>query len=371
MARPRTATRSRGVARRGARTSALLGVTLATSIVVGSPAVAADDAPGPESVALRPTIKKKWDYLVPNERWRPIEDSIEIGGFVFATEVKSDSKILVATKPDAKPRFTADYEGTVVRLSAETSSGEDFETAVRIRGNRQGAFSWAPAGIREGEVAGESVWIIDSNGNGSFDDVGEDSVVVGRTRGAAKLGSVWLVDDELYEVEIDASGSTLTYQPYTGEVGYLDVTSEFDMKGDLVSAVFADGDICLQLADTRNEVPVPAGRYVLEWGHVEKGKGAADIVRGEMPTIEVEPGATTVLAWGHDVHGAPDVRRGASSVTVQPTYRIWGGAGEEYVNFTPNPNPHKFEIQDADGKELESGSLKDGENVSAPTTGGG
>jgi len=363
--------RSARASRRPWWTTSAAGIAIASPLLL-SFAAPDDDAPAAtETVQLRPTIKKKWDFLVPNERWRPIDGEIQIGGFYFATEVKSDSKLLVATKPGTTPRLSASYKGDVVRLTAETSTGEEFETAVRIRGNRQGAFSWAPAGLREGEIAGEPVWIIDANANGVFDDLGQDAVVIGRTPGAATLGSVWLVDGELYEVEVNADGTELTYAPYRGEVGVLDVTSEFGMRANLVSAVFESSGVSLQLADTSKGVTVPAGDYTLSWGRVEKGKDTADIVRGEMPTIEVEPGATTVLEWGHEIHGKPEVRRGPSSVTINPGYRIWGGAGEEYVNFSPAPEAHKFRVEDEKGKKLDSGSLKGGENVSAGASSGG
>ena len=159
--------------------------------------------------------------------------------------------------------------------------------------------------------------------------------------------------------------------PYAGEVGVLDVTSEFDMRANLVSAVFECSGVSLQLADTSKGVTVPAGSYALAWGHVSKGKDSADILRGEMPTIEVEAGETTVLSWGHDVHGKPEVRRGPSSVTINPGFRIWGGAGEEYVNFSPSPTAHKFRVENEKGKKIKTGSLEGGENVSAGSSGGG
>lgn len=330
------------------------------SVFLAGPAQ--DDAFDEESLtALTP--RGDWEYLIPDEEWFAINGPIFIGSFEFRTSTESEFKILVADTAGRDPRTGVNQRGDIVKLKAETEDGERWSYAIRVRGAANGGFEWSPAGIRRGSIDGTKVQIFDRNGNGVFNDIGLDAISFGNARGAALLGSVVRVDDELFDLEVEPDGDTLRYRPFTGETGMIDVTSEFALKADLESAVFStlSGDMSFDLSETRGPVAVPIGTYELTFGFVEKGSDTAKIGKGKMGNLEVDAEQGALLTWGDELYGSPIVRRAPGEVTISPDYRIYGNGGEEYYDFTPDPLPQRYELKDADGdKRLKKGSLPTG-----------
>jgi hypothetical protein len=316
-----------------------------------------------EEASLTAYAPNDWAHLIPDEEWFSINGPIFIGSFEFATEAKNETKILVATTAGGDPKTGVSASGDILKLKGETSEGERFTYAIRVRGGANGGFEWSPAGIRTGTVEGKKIMLFDRNGNGIYNDLGQDAISVGNSKGAALFGRVLMVDDALFHIEVDEQGNTLRYRPYDGETGVIDVTSEFGLKADLESAVFstAGGDMSFDLSGTKGEVRVPVGSYELTFAFVAKGSDTAKISRGKMEMLPVTAEQGALLEWGSELAGAPMVRRGGAEVTISPEYRIYGNGGEEYYDFTPDPLPSQYEIKDAESdKRLKKGSLPTG-----------
>lgn len=322
------------------------------------------DVPFTEEALTAQAPKGDWEYIIPDEEWFSINGPIFIGPFEFKTSAKSEFKILVADTAGKDAKVGVNQSGDIVKLKAETEDGERWSYAIRVRGAQNGGgFEWSPAGIRRGSIEGKKVLVFDRNGNGAYNDIGLDAISIGGNAGAAMLGSVVRVGDELFELEVDENGASMRYRPYDGETGLIDVTSEFGLKADLECCVFSTGGgaMSFDLAGTKGPVAVPVGSYELTFGYVSKGSDSAKIGRGKMGTLNVDAEQGALLEWGSDLEGAPMVRRGGSEVTISPTYRIYGNGGEEYYDFTPDPMPMRYELKDPESdKRLKKGSLPAG-----------
>ena len=93
-----------------------------------------------------------------------------------------------------------------------------------------------------GIIDGQKIRIIDQNNNGRYDEYGKDAMVVGQGRYASFLSKVINVRGKLYSIEVSRDGRTLTYEPYAGKSGTLDMTTKFATKGKLLSAIVRSED---------------------------------------------------------------------------------------------------------------------------------
>lgn len=321
------------------------------------------DVPFTEESLTALAPKGDWEYIIPDEEWSTINGPIFIGPYEFRTSSKNDFKIEIADTAGREPKVGVNQSGDIVKLKAETEDGERWSYAIRVRGAASGGFEWSPAGIRRGSIDGKKVLIFDRNGNGIYNDIGLDAISIGGRPGAAMLGHVVQVDDQLFELEVDEAGASMRYRPYDGETGLLDVTSEFGLKADLECCVFSTlgGDMSFDLAGTKGAIRVPVGTYELTFGFVSKGSDSAKIGKGKMENLSVDTEAGALLEWGDELEGRPMVRRGAGEVTISPTYRIYGNGGEEYYDFTPDPMPARYELKDPEtDKRIKQGSLPSG-----------
>jgi hypothetical protein len=316
-----------------------------------------------QEASLTVSTPKEWEYILPDEEWFAIRGPIFIGTHQFATQADGENQILVATTAGEAPKTGASVRGEILKLKAEGENGERFNYAIRVRGAASGGFEWSSAAVRTGTVEGVKVNLFDKNGNGVFNDVGLDAVGVGNRPGAALLGEVVRIGGTLFSCEVAADGSSIRWSPFTGELGSLDVTTDFALDAKLDAAVFSttDGRHSFDLSDTKGPVSVPVGTYELTFGHVTKGSGTAQVSRGTMGTLSVTTEAGAQLVWGGELVGEPIVRRSGSEITITPQYRIFGNGGEEYHSFTPDPAPQRWEISEADtDKRLKKGSLPSG-----------
>ena len=324
---------------------------------------AGQDGAAAQEASLTATTPKEWEYLLPDEEWFSIKGPIFIGSFEFATKADGENQILVATTAGEEAKTGVSIRGEILKLKGQGENGERFNYAIRVRGAASGGFEWSPAGVRTGTVQGIKVNVFDKNGNGVYNDVGLDAIGVGNRAGAALLGEVVRIGSSLHAIEVAADGSTIRWSPFTGELGKLDVTSDFALDAKLDSAVFSstDGRFSFDLSDSKGAIDVPVGTYELTYGHVTKGNGSAEIARGKMGTLSVTTEAGASLVWGGELQGEPVVRRGAAEVTISPEYRIFGSGGEEYHDFTPDPMPQRWEIAEADtDKRVKKGVLPSG-----------
>ena len=210
-----------------------------------------------------------------------------------------------------------------------------------------------PAKIAVGTIHGTTVTVMDIDGDGKWNQIGKDMMVIGRDTAATYVSKVASLGGKLYTLEVAEDGKSVTTSPFTGPTGTLDLKSEFRCFGTLDALVLHDEkqQSWFNLAGHKAET-LPAGKYTITFGLARKDKELARIGQGKMPPIVVTNGGNHVVKWGSTVTAEFDYVLDKGEVTVQPDLRFFGRGGEEYLNFQPNLKSPKFLVYDAKTKKL-------------------
>lgn len=303
-----------------------------------------------EVATLKFAPQKKFDYVLPIETWTPA-NGVTIahdGGQAFATE--SDGlRLHVDTNGDGRVDQKIQGAYGFAILTSTRHDGSDFGYAVRFR--RSGDhYEYSTSGVMSGSLHGESIELIDLDNDGVFNEVGTDGMVVGGGKAACYLSEVVNLDGDLYTIEVDAAGTEIRAVPYDGPAGTLGVRRGLTIPGKLVSAVVSDatGKYSFEVGNT-NDLRVPAGEYRLTGGFAESGGDSARLRGGSMAPLVVTDGGTAELEqWGAPLIAEFDYTRAGSTVTVQPSVRFVGRAGEEWYELLPDAKSPKLEFVDLD-----------------------
>lgn len=341
-----------------------LAAALLWSLAALSPAVAQEGGEW-EEATLKHRGLEDFQVVLPDAKgvWKPLGGSLVLHGVEFPVEVQGDLKFEIDTNGDETVDTAVKGNAGYVEVGGKDADGNSFKYAVRFRNTGAKKWDWAPSSVMQGKVRGTQFTVVDRNGNGRFDDLGQDAYTVGIERGAAFLSSVVNIGGELFELEVDKTGSTVKTRPYTGPTATLIVPAPKDVKGDLVSAVFNSGGSSFNAAGHSKGLKVPKGSYTLASGHVERGGESAAIARGRMAPIELEENATQTVAWGGPLVGEIDEPTiGADKVTVRPNFYIYGQAGETYGDLVPavKASPKILVLDKASGKVLKKGTFPAG-----------
>ena len=301
---------------------------------------------------------RNWTVLLPSERFTKVGTEFPFahaGGTGFAAELRGSS-LAVDTDGDGQSDIellSADADASQGKVVTVTFRTEDVTRSVRLI--HDGAWKFAPASSVSGKIGDTKIQLIDQNNNGRYDDFGADAMIVGRGKVASYLSNVINVGGELYSLDIDANGSSLSYEPFAGEAGTLDFVSgyETDAKLSAVVVKHASGSYSFNLAKSKKGMKVPTGHYTLESGKVVLGKGDVVIESGRSMPIQVEADQTAVYKWGGPLDAEFAYARAGGQLQFNPN-EVWyyGGGGERYVGWNPRGKSPEFVI-----KEKETGEV--------------
>ncbi len=245
------------------------------------------------------------------------------------------NKIHVDTDGDGKPDEVIKGTEGPVTFKLLYPDGEKSSYAVRLYGDGDRTWTFNRWCYMSGKVHGTTVVLIDENCNGLYGDLGVDRIVVGDGAFAHPLSPIVSLGGELYELEVERSGTRVRTRPYAGETGILDLTSEFRSKGKLLSAVVRNGSQYFDVG-SRAGVKVPAGEYRLYSGAVSATPQLAHLRQGRMPSFQVEAGKTVAVEWGTPVSISFTHEFADRTVTIRPeAIHVLGESGEEYFAFKP------------------------------------
>lgn len=331
-----------------------LGVLLTSGPAPVPPAP--DDQDAGATSELRFQAHKDWKVDLPSETWKPTTHGIQIGGVEFAVRRAGLAKIDIDTTGDGRHDTTIKGVAGFAVLRGRTSEGEAVEYAVRLRNDGK-AWTWSSSGTLTGRVRGETVHLIDQDGDGRHDGFGSDAMIVGqRLENAFLLSKVVNLGGSLYHFELE--GTQVTTRPYVGETARLEVASGWQGKGKLTSAVFADrsSGVSFDPLGARDGLLVPAGTYAFVSG-MAVGQGESVRMRaGRLAPLTLAAGEARSMTWGGPVTMVFDYDAREEEVTVKADLRFFGEAGEEYHTFLPEAKSPKILIHDKkSGKLVRSG----------------
>jgi len=336
----------------------LVALLLATPFSTVLPALGRSAEPAPVRVDLEPKPWKLGDVTLPAARWETVAAGFPVrhsGGARFATVLEGD--ILRADLDgDGNPDARVEGEEASLTLTGKSPEGNAIRYPVRLARFNGGPWMFSTGGSMAGKVGETTIQIIDQNLNGSFNDVGEDAIVVGRDAAASYLSKVISVDGKLWSLDVARDGSSMAVEPYSGPAGLLDLTTLFESKAKLRSAIVRskDGKHSFSMAKAKRGLSIPAGEYELCAGELVLGDSKAKIARGRSKPIVVPEGGSQVIPWGGPVSAEFQYSREGGKVTFTP-WDLWvyGRLGEEYSNFLPlGKSPEFFVTNKTTGESL-------------------
>ena len=319
-----------------------------------------------EVVPLSDRSMREFDLSLPAEAWRPVTDLLPIphaGGEGFAVRTAG---VGLELDTDGDGEFDRVVEGKFdeltsersawVRLEGQRADGSPLQYAVRLLDKGEG-WQWAASGCVQGKLGTTRIRVVDLNGDGRFDGVGEDAMILGGGRIASLLSSAILVEGELRSLDVSADGSSFTLGDYAGETGRLDAKSSMGTDGKLLAAVVvsADRQLSFDLALLPADAEIPVGEYRIAYGVLGLGAARLSLGPGKSEPIQVTSDAEQVLEWGGPARAEFSYRREGGEVLLSPN-EVWyyGTAGEEYFGWTPIGKSPEFTIKEtALGTELE------------------
>ena len=292
---------------------------------------AQEGLPQSGEVTLKAKIRRSQKLLLPSEVATPVAT-----GFHFQDGFGAD--------------FRADIDGTALLIDADADGtletrveGETGFVVLTSNGRRYGVSlsakpSWSFKAGSEvlGKIGSTKIRLIDQNHNGSFNDIGEDAMVVGNGRAASFLSEVISIDGELRSLTVAADGSKLSYSPFVGDVGKLSLHAVTD--GKVMAAVLnsKDGRYSVHLSKQDAEVLVPAGDYLLHSGVLSLAGSRVTMQKGRSKPITVAAKADKMLSWGGPAKAEFAYQEKGDELVFDPS-RIWfyGATNEEYSDWNP------------------------------------
>ena len=316
--------------------------------------------------ALTTRAVRTWSIELPADPFHRVSGSIPIphdngAGFTLTA---SGNGFEIDTDGDGQSDRTVEgreHPETKVRQARLTLTGERdgvaFSYPVRLEFRGDG-WAWASSSVMQGMIGKTAVQLIDVDGNGVFTDVGRDAITVGGSDIAQFLGETLVVDGDLHSVAFDATddGLTVLSNAFEGEVGTLDLRSEFGGKGVMLGAVVqsVDRKHSFELAYAKSGAKVPVGRYRLVSAKLGLGEARATVNPGMMRSMKVKAGETTALRWGSPIKASFTYSNDGSEVMLDPEkVRYVGAAGERWIGWNPVGKSPTFHVKDANtGKVL-------------------
>ena len=317
-----------------------------------------------DSVALKYRSYRTWSLKLPTETWFPVKEGIRLehaGGELFAFEF-SGTSLKVDTDGDGEFDRTIKalvdpktmVSTTRVILSGKDSSGKTFRYAARLRNDADG-WEWAPGGAMVGSIPTAAgpvpVKLIDQNGNGKFNDIGSDAMIVGNTDHAMMLSTTVFVDDKLQQLDIADDGAAFSLSTYSGPTSEIDMSTSFNSKAVLLSSVILSSDRkhSFDIGAIDGPVRVPAGKYSVVSGVVGLGQHRVKIKAGKMKPLNLMEDRSRNFDWGGPVSSEFQFARVGDQIQFSPK-AIWyfGKAGEQYTGWHPIGKSPEFKVVDAE-----------------------
>jgi hypothetical protein len=189
-------------------------------------------------------------------------------------------------------------------------------------------------GSRVTALHDKRVILLDENGNGKFNDVGKDAVIVGDLP-VTLLGKHIAIGDKLYEMLVHAAGTLVEVRPAaemdTGTIDFFE-NHEPSQKAETLRihtliVTGADGSFAFDAA--HKKLKAPAGAYDFTFGLFERAKEMVYMRKGDKTSFVVIPGKTTSPKWGGEITARFDVQSDGAEVTMSPP-AFYGIGSEEY-----------------------------------------
>lgn len=239
-----------------------------------------------------------------------------------------------------------------------------------------------------GKMGSVQVALIDHNNNGRYDDFGIDNFVVGGVdKPGTFLSQLARIEGKYYFLKFESKTFTLKVKAYEGPLGRVKVKESYAKEMALEFLVIGkSADVTIQVerdAKTKViELEVPAGRYNIYAGNVQRGgKRGKDVYIAHIGTggnrfFEVPEKGEVEIKLGEPLHFDADVDfttgKGDKPVIRIKSPRVIGVFDELYFGIVPDFIALEVRLVETSGKlikafdwRVKAEGTKDGEDVIA------
>lgn len=195
-----------------------------------------------------------------------------------------------------------------------------------------GHFTVLRAQGKQARFKQHAVVLLDENGNGRYDDLGQDAVLV-QGQPITFLSRQLYLGDDLFELLVHPAGQTLELRPLPktemGEVNLFHMYRPAQKSEALRfhTLIVQGRDGAFSFDDQIKSRMLPAGAYDLVFGLLERGTERVILKRGERTSFTVEPGKIATPAWGGPVAGKLNLESDGKVVKVHKP--LFMGQGSE------------------------------------------
>jgi hypothetical protein len=188
---------------------------------------------------------------------------------------------------------------------------------------------------RVAEFQGKKIVLLDDNGNGKYDDVGKDAVIIGDGP-LAFLGKYVEIGGQFYELLVHASGHTVEIRPAPKlDTGTVDLFEKYKppQKSETLkihTLIISGTAGSFAFDEKHRRGKVPEGAYDLVFGLFERAKETVYLKKGEKTSFTVTANQTATPRWGGVVKAKFEVSSEEKGVEVSPP-GFFGEGSERYV----------------------------------------
>lgn len=171
----------------------------------------------------------------------------------------------------------ADESTNKVGLAFARSKG-DSELLVR---------NLAVAATQAGD---HSVYVVDDNCNGKYNDAGQDAIIIDAGRLAVPLSPTVMLGGVPHKIEVAENGQKLSLTPAPARTGLVGLVSQGAYAQVLAGAVLKGPDGSFFPLIPNVAMPLPAGDYSLEFASLVDGAGRKAIIKDGNMKVKVGEG---------------------------------------------------------------------------------
>lgn len=199
---------------------------------------------------------------------------------------------------------------------------------------KPGRYALVRCTARQVRVGSSQLVILDENGNGRYDDIGKDALLVDREP-ITFLGRQVLLGGELREIIIHPAGQIIEVRPVrNARLARLNMfllhRPPRKLQGLRIRTVIVSGTKgSFSFDRTHPERMVPVGAYDMAFGLFERGKERVILKSGELTSFRVEGDRVNSPCWGGHITGNFKIESDGREITVHPPVFV-GQATEVY-----------------------------------------
>jgi len=261
------------------------------------------------------------------------------------TIVVTTQKVMVDNSGSGKADFLAAQgdRSTLFQVTLVYSNGEKVKHTYAIVKNGSNWMLKRMSALTA-SLEGTKMLMVDENNNGQFCEEGIDASFVGGSIWGIPTSSVVNAGGKLFEVKFNESGTEMSYKPYSGKTGKVDIFKEWTGKANPKVAIFKGtteaGTIFIDVAG-KGDVAVPTGSYALLAAYLP------DVtISGGNTTFQASEENVATMKWGVklSVSATISVDPSGKKWTLSPVPMVRGVSGESYAGAFMEEGKFAFKV---------------------------